>query len=210
MIKGVIFDVDGVILDSLDIWDRIPSLFLEAHGIKPYLSLNEEIASLSYDEGIQYLNDTYHLNMSIQEIQSELDDILFHYYDQEVSLQPFIQDYIDGFYKLKIPMCITTAGSKKNVIHAFSRLQILDKFEYILSCDEIYSNKNHPDIYRQLAKAMNINKEDIVVFEDDINAYTTAKKDGFQAILVDRYLMSFQQFIESREDNENSFNNSGK
>lgn len=81
MIKGVIFDVDGVILDSLDIWDRIPSLFLEAHGIKPYLSLNEEIASLSYDEGIQYLNDTYHLNMSIQEIQSELDDILFHYYD---------------------------------------------------------------------------------------------------------------------------------
>ena len=57
---------------------------------------------------------------------------------------------------------------------------------------------------------MNINKEDIVVFEDDINAYTTAKKDGFQAILVDRYLMSFQQFIESREDNENSFNNSGK
>lgn len=96
------------------------------------------------------------------------------------------------------------------MIHAFSRLQILDKFEYILSCDEIYSNKNQPDIYRQLAKAMNINKEDIVVFEDDINAYTTAKKDGFQAILVDRYLMSFQQFIESREDNENSFNNSGK
>ena len=68
MIKGAIFDLDGVILDSMPFWEKAGEMFLRNLGLQPETGLAKTMYCMSMAEGAQYLKDRYHLGMDEDEI----------------------------------------------------------------------------------------------------------------------------------------------
>ena len=68
MIKGVIFDIDGVVLDSMSIWNDLGARYLISRGIEPEEGLNEILFSMSMEQGAEYAKEHYRLNESVEDI----------------------------------------------------------------------------------------------------------------------------------------------
>ena len=59
MTKGAIFDLDGVLLDSMGIWNDLGARYLRSLGVTPEEGLNEILFSMSMEQGAEYLHTHY-------------------------------------------------------------------------------------------------------------------------------------------------------
>jgi len=84
MIRGAIFDLDGVLLDSMAIWNDLGARYLRRQGIAPEAGLNAILFSMSMEQGAAYLKGHYPLNGSEAEILNGIQDMLRDFYYDEV------------------------------------------------------------------------------------------------------------------------------
>ena len=64
MIKGVIFDVDGVLLNSMPVWENLGELYLRHLGIEAEKDLGTKLYTMSLEQSAEYLTETYHLDLA--------------------------------------------------------------------------------------------------------------------------------------------------
>ena len=85
MICGAIFDIDGVLLDSMTIWRDLGSRYLKRHNIQPKDGLDKILFSMSMEQGAEYLKNEYCNNFDAEDILDEIKDMLkeFYYYEVE-------------------------------------------------------------------------------------------------------------------------------
>ena len=132
MIKGVIFDIDGVLLDSLGIWKDLGSRYLKSLGIKPEEGLNDILFSMSMEQGTDYLKNHYQLNESCSDIHAGISKMLEKYYFEEVQPKAGAKELM-GFMKQKgIRMTAATSSPKLHVEKALERNGMLKYLKKLL------------------------------------------------------------------------------
>ena len=180
MIRGVIFDVDGVLLNSMPVWENLGEIYLERLGIEAEKGLGETLFAMSLEEGADYLIENYGLKQTPEEIIAGLNREVQDFYGRKVPLKEGVRGYLQEFRDRKIPMAIATSGDRANAEAALKRLKVLSYFRAVFTCSEIGSSKSHPDIYYAAALQLNTDPSDTWVFEDALHAIRTAKKAGFR------------------------------
>lgn len=184
MIKGVIFDVDGVILDSMLIWKDLGKCYVREQGITPEENLSEILFSMSMEEGAEYLIGKYHLEKTADAILEEIAKLIEHFYFHEVLLKKGVTNLLHFCKEKEIPMIVATSSMREHVEKAFARNEIADYFQEILTTGEIGKSKHDPLIYQLAAKALGEKPEEILVLEDSFYALETAKNAGFHVVGV--------------------------
>lgn len=179
MIRGVIFDVDGVLLNSMPVWENLGELYLKRLGIEAEKDIREKLFSMSIEEAAGYLISQYGLDKTPEEIISGLNREVKDYYEQRVPLKEGVRQYLQEFRDRKIPMAIATSGDRQNAEAALKRLKVYSFFSGIFTCSEIGSSKNQPDIYYAAALQIDTEPSETWVFEDALHAIRTAKQAGF-------------------------------
>lgn len=184
MIKGVIFDVDGTLLNSMPIWENLGELYLKGLGITAEKGLGNILFEMSMEEGAAYLIDVYGLTLTVPQVVQGLGEQVAKFYREKVPLKEGVRQYLNEFRARNIPMSIATAGDRKNTEAALKRLKVYSYFQGIFTCSEVGSGKSHPDIYLAAALQMDTEPENTWVFEDAYHAVLTAKKAGFRTAAV--------------------------
>lgn len=179
MIRGVIFDVDGVMLNSMPVWENLGELYLKRLGIEAEKDIREKLFSMSIEEAAGYLISQYGLDKTPEEIISGLNREVKDYYEQRVPLKEGVRQYLQEFRERKIPMAIATSGDRQNAEAALKRLKVYSFFSGIFTCSEIGSSKTQPDIYYAAALQIDTEPSETWVFEDALHAIRTAKQAGF-------------------------------
>lgn len=179
MIRGVIFDVDGVLLNSMPVWENLGELYLKRLGIEAEKDIREKLFSMSIEEAAGYLISRYGLDKTPEEIISGLNREVKDYYEQRVPLKEGVRQYLQEFRERKIPMAIATSGDRQNAEAALKRLKVYSFFSGIFTCSEIGSSKTQPDIYYAAALQIDTEPSETWVFEDALHAIRTAKQAGF-------------------------------
>lgn len=199
--KGIIFDVDGTLLDSMRIWDEAGARYLRKKGITAEGNLGEILFSMTMEEGAEYLKQNYGLQEDIPSIVKGINETVSDFYQNEVTLKVGAKELI-AYYKANgIPMTIATSSDLKVIEKALKRVGILDDMQAIFTCSEIGVGKDKPDIYYTAAAYMKTNIEDTYVFEDALHAIKTAKEAGFHTIGVyDRMSDKVQEQIKQIAD----------
>lgn len=87
MIKSAIFDVDGTLLDSMEIWDNAGERYLSSVGKTAENGLSEKLCDMSLTEGAEYMKKQYALSFSTDEIVSGVLKIIEDFYFYEVGLK---------------------------------------------------------------------------------------------------------------------------
>ena len=180
MIRGVIFDVDGVLLNSMPVWENLGEIYLERLGIEAEKGLGETLFAMSLEEGADYLIENYGLKQTPGEIIAGLNREVQDFYGRKVPLKEGVRGYLQEFRDRKIPMAIATSGDRANAEAALKRLKVLSYFRAVFTCSEIGSSKSQPDIYYAAALQLDTDPSDTWVFEDALHAIRTAKKAGFR------------------------------
>lgn len=183
-IKGTVLDLDGTLLDSLDIWDTVAGIYLESIGRRPQENLNEVIGNMSLFQAAGYLRMQYGIPLSQAEVTDGMYALLKKYYRDEVRLKAGVRDLLFFFQQKGIRMCVATAGDHRLAQAALKRCGIISAFEGIIACDEIHTGKNKPEIFEQAMKLLGTRRAETLVFEDALYALQTAKKAGFMTVAV--------------------------
>ncbi len=196
-INAVIFDADGVIFDSLDLWDKLPIKYLEKHNKKAEKGLLDKLSLLSLEEGAIYLNEHYHLKKDTETIICELSNLLSDFYINEVNLNAFIIDVLNYFKERCVPMIIATSGDKHLVEKALNRLSIKEYFQDVVSCADVGVGKYKPKIYEYACNKLFSVPSQTLVVEDTPGFIKTAKLAGFHTLAIQ--IQNTQNFSEYAE-----------
>ena len=184
MIKGVIFDVDGVLLNSMPVWENLGELYLNSLGLEAEKDLGEILFTMSLEEGAEYLITQYGIDKSVEEVVNGLNREVRAFYAEKVPLKEGVRQYLSEFRERGIPMVIATSGDRKNTEAALRRLKVLSYFQGIYTCSEIGIGKDQPDIYFAAALQLDTEPGETWVFEDAFHALRTAHSAGFKTVAV--------------------------
>ncbi|MDO5455851.1 MAG: HAD family phosphatase [Eubacteriales bacterium] len=184
MIKGVIFDLDGVLLDSMLIWEDLGARYLRKHGLVPEQGLNRVLFSMSMEQGAEYLVGHYPLRLSPSEVLADLRDMLQNFYFYEVAAKEGAEELLRSLAAEDIRITAATSSPREHVTRALARNGLLPFIEKIFTTSETGTSKHEPDIYNRAASFMGTRPSETVVFEDSLYALKTAKAAGYAAFGV--------------------------
>lgn len=173
-ISGIIFDIDGTLLDSMKIWHTCANLYLEKIGRFEKRDLGEEFMKMTIVTASQFLKKNYDIEMSEAEIQKGILDLIRDFYETKVQLKTGVREFLEECKNRGIKMAVASSGEKELIKPAFERLDISKYFEAVCTGD-----KNTGEIFENAAKILNVPKNEIVVFEDAVHAIRSAKESGF-------------------------------
>ncbi|MCR5633134.1 MAG: HAD family phosphatase [Eubacterium sp.] len=182
MIKGVIFDIDGVLLDSMIIWTDLGERYLKSIGKEPEEGLTEKLFSMSMEQGAEYLKDKYNIDESVPEILDDINNISKNFYYNEVEAKPGVKELLEDFSSRGIKMVAATSSPRGHVERALTRVGLLEFIDRIFTNGEVGVSKHEPDIYNLAAEHMGTAHSETLVFEDSLYALKTAKSAGYVTV----------------------------
>ena len=179
--KAVIFDMDGVIIDSEPIHFEVDMQTMREFGV-----------NISKDELNKYVGTTneYMLNDLINKykIQKSIKEILE--YKMELTIRRIKEtkiNAISGIPELLISLkhnniktAIGSSSPKELIITVIEKFQLGKYFDCIVSGDEVKEGKPKPDIYLEVSKRIGVNPEECIVIEDSRNGVLAAKNAGMK------------------------------
>ena len=178
-LKGIIFDFDGTLFDSMYIWDTAGETYLRSLGKAPQPSLREAVKTMSLQQSARYLQEEYALGLSVEEIIQGINQTIEHFYLYEVQPKAGVSDFLKQLAEAGVSMCIATATDRYQIQAALQRCGMEGLFSAIFTCSEVGCGKDEPLIYRKAMEALGTDRSNTIVFEDAYHAAQTAKSDGF-------------------------------
>ena len=183
-IKGVIFDVDGVLLDSLEIWTDLGARYLISIGKKPEEGLADILFSMSMEQGAEYLKEHYEIDSSVEDIVTGLRNMLRDFYYYEVQAKADAEKLLTAVSDAGMSITAATSSPREHIERALERNGLLRYINRMYTNSEVGKSKHFPDIYNAAASFMGTEPEETLVFEDSLYALRTAADAGYHTIGV--------------------------
>ena len=184
MLKGLIFDFDGTLFDSMFIWDTAGESYLRSIGKEPEADLQKVLKPMSLLQSAQYIREKYYIPLSVEEIMDGVNRTVEGFYFHTVEPKPGVIAFLEELHRRNIKMCIATATDRYQVEAALQRCKMRHFFSEILTCTEVGSGKDRPDIFRKAMEHLQTDRSNTAVVEDAYHAAFTAKQDGFMVVGV--------------------------
>lgn len=178
MIKGYIFDLDGTLLDSLNVWDNVGNRYLQSIGIQGPDDLDSLMEHMSLQEAALYMKNTFVLTQSVNEVALGITYIIEEAYEKSIPLKIGARKVIEKCFDRNYQIVAFTAGSVELATKALMRLNLFHYFQNIYSCQTCGYNKTEIESYLTLVKSMNLKVKECVVVEDALYAIETAVNAG--------------------------------
>ena len=179
MIKAVIFDMDGTIIDSMPLWTHVGSDYLNSLGIAPKPGLDDKIFYMNISQFIEYVKQQYSVNDTSEKIYDDINCQIIENY-KDVKDKPGAIKLLKCLKKLGIILILATASSRQiaeSVLTRLSMWQLFDKHY----CD---IKKSKPDIFYEIAKSAGLHTYECCVAEDTVLPAENAKAAGMKILGV--------------------------
>lgn len=183
--KAAIFDLDGTLLDSMWVWDRLLIDYLAEYGYEVYPEILSEVTYMTVQQSSKYIKEQYHLSMESEQIIQQWRDMVLEYYQSKIPMKRGAKEYLKRLHKSGVKLAVATSCMKELCETALKTHEIYDWFDVIVYSDEVGRSKEYPDIYMECAKRMGVEISDCMLFEDILTAVRTAHGIGLQVTVVE-------------------------
>ena len=188
--KAIIFDMDGTIIDSSDIWDKATHEFIANKGItlrpEEHAELRKELHGLQMDKSCKLIKDTIGLHEELHHLIDEQTKIASRLFEKEVK---FIDGFLDFYSKVtqqNIKRALAT-NADDHTLHISKKTLGLENLfgKHIYNVTHV-GNKGKPDpaLFLYAAKQLEVDPEYCIVFEDSTHGVKAAKSAGMFCIGV--------------------------
>lgn len=185
MINGVIFDLDGTLIDSMKSWENADRRFLIENRIDPSVDplISEKMKRLSMREAAEYFIKLG-VDMQPDEITERIEQLVYDEYENTIELKPYVKDFLELLDDKKINYCVATANYRTLTDTVLKRHGIYDRFKFIYTCAETGIKKDSPLFFKNVAEKLGSKVKHTAVIDDSVHCIESAKNAGFYTIAV--------------------------
>lgn len=194
-IKAVIFDMDGVIVDSERYFPTLERSWFSSLIGKEWRDEDEaNITGRSASDIYKVLKEQYNLKADKNLFLKQYDEIAKDVYENKCVLTLNFVEVVDILKRKNLKITLVSSSPKSWIEMVLKRFKIRDKFDVIISADELNGKgKPSPDIYLHSVKILNLNATECVVIEDSKNGVIAAKS-------ANMFCIGFRNGINQNQD----------
>lgn len=185
MIKAVIYDMDGVLIDSEPLWRRTEIETFAKVGVKLNDDMCRQTTGFRVDEVIEHW---YHKfpwkNISKKEVEEMIWKNIIQLVKTEGSAKDGVYESLKFLKRENVKIALASSSTLTLIKAVMEKLQLEDYFEVIHSAEFEEYGKPHPGVYISTAKQLNINPAFCVAIEDSINGIIAAKAAKMKCIAI--------------------------
>jgi HAD superfamily hydrolase (TIGR01509 family) len=183
VIEAVVFDLDGVLLDSEEIWDRAREELARERGGRWHDRAQRDMMGMSSTEWSRYMADVIGLPEPPEEINREVVRRLTQLYRQEL---PAIAGAREAVERLaaRWPLGLASSSNRELIDLALELLGVEHLFTATVSSEEVARGKPAPDVYLEAARRLGVDPTRAAAIEDSHNGILSAKAAGMRVIAI--------------------------
>ena len=183
-LQCVIFDMDGVIIDSEEIHKKAYYETFKSLGVDVSEELYKTMTGSSTINAFQKLVNHFNLDDIPEELVLQKRKCYVNYFENDptLSLVNGVKELIQFLYKQNLTLVLASSSAMVNINRVFSRFDLNEYFTAKISGADLIASKPHPEIFEKAAILGGVSKEQCIVIEDSDNGIEAANKAGIYAI----------------------------
>jgi len=184
-LKAVIYDMDGVIIDSEPLWREAEILTFGKVGFTFTEDMCRETMGMRLFEVVEYwYNKTPWEGMTIKEVEKELLKTVTSLITKRGVALKGVKESLDFFKSKNYKIALASSSAMKLIITVINKLELVDYFDVINSAENLPYGKPHPEIFIKTAKELSELPVNCLVIEDSFNGLIAAKAALMKTIVV--------------------------
>jgi HAD superfamily hydrolase (TIGR01509 family) len=183
VVDAVIFDLDGVIVDSEPVWERVRREYVGEHGGAWQADSQRRLMGMSTDEWSRYLSDELHVDRPPRQVANDVVARMSREYANHVPLIPGATEAVSRLGE-RWPLGLASSSPLPLIKTALDAAGLGDAFEVVLSTEDVETGKPAPDIYLAVAERLGVDPTHCVAIEDSSNGVRSAAAAGMAVIAV--------------------------
>lgn len=181
---GVIFDCDGTLIDSMDVWRNLEGELGHRAGVELTAEDRQTLCTLNIPESAQYFHQRYGLGASSEQVVGMMDEIMLEWYSKHAVARPGALEFIDGLAQRGVVMSVASSSPKPYLQAGLACAGIVPYLAAIVSVEDVNSNKRNPKVYDHTRDLMGTSTLLTWGFEDAVYAIRTLSHAGYGTVGV--------------------------
>ena len=183
MIDAVVFDMDGVIVDSEQVWDDVREQYTREVGGTYTESATRDMMGMSSVEWSRYMHDALGVPGTPDEINAEVVRRMLERYGEAPPLIPGAVDAVRRCAE-RWPLAVASSSNPELIEVVLERAEIRELFRAVVSSQEVARGKPAPDVYLEAAQRLAVDAQACAAVEDSHNGIRSAKAAGMRVVAV--------------------------
>jgi HAD superfamily hydrolase (TIGR01509 family) len=179
----VIFDLDGVLIDSETVWGTVREQVTRESGGRWHDRAQQEMMGMSSQEWSRYMRDSLGVPMNTDEISELVVERLRVRYRQSVPLLPHAAETVRALADRR-PLGLASSSNRPLIDLVLDLTGLAPCFQVTVSSEEVGRGKPAPDVYLETARRLDLDPAGCVAVEDATNGIRSAKAAGMQVVVV--------------------------
>jgi len=183
-VKAVLFDMDGLLIDTEAVYIDALQAAAEAMGLEMPMAFCHSMIGIPGPVCDGMIQDFYGPDFRLDIFSAHFDARAAAVFAVGVPVKPGAVEMLDFLKARGLPLAIATSSSQATVRKHLGRVGLLDRFKAVATRDDVARSKPHPDVYLEAARRLGVAPEHCIAFEDSNTGLTAAHAAGTMAIMV--------------------------
>lgn len=183
MIEAVVFDLDGVIIDSEELWDEVREGLARERGGRWSEQAQADMMGMSSTEWSRYMHDVVGLPEPPEEINRQVVQRMLDRYSHDL---PLIDGAVDAVKQLadEWPLGVASSSNRVLIDRVLEVAGLAPYFRATVSSEEVARGKPAPDVYLEAARRLGVEPPRTVAIEDSANGIRSAHAAGMHVVTI--------------------------
>jgi HAD superfamily hydrolase (TIGR01509 family) len=183
VIEAVVFDLDGVLLDSEQVWDEAREQLARERGGRWHAQAQRDMMGMSSTEWSRYMHETIGLPEPPEEINREVVARLSATYREHLPALPGAREAVERL-AARWPLGLASSSNRELIDLALELLGVQHLFAATVSSEEVARGKPAPDVYLEAARRLDVDPANAAAIEDSQNGILAAKAAGMRVLAI--------------------------
>jgi HAD superfamily hydrolase (TIGR01509 family) len=181
-IEAVVFDLDGVLVDTEQLWDEVREALTEEWGGRYTPEAQEAMMGMSSPEWSRYLHEVVGLREPPEVIKQEVVRRMLARYETELPVIPGAVEAVRRLAGEGYRLAVASSSNRELIDAVLRRLELDSDFAVTVSSEEVARGKPAPDVYLEAAKRLGVDATRCVAVEDSASGIRAAHAAGMRVI----------------------------
>jgi HAD superfamily hydrolase (TIGR01509 family) len=183
MVAAIVFDLDGVLIDSEGVWARVRRAYALAHGGRYPDEADRAMQGMSSLEWSRYMHEELGVPLEASAISGQVADLVAQEYHRALPLLPGAVDAVRGL-AARWPLALASSANRSLIDLVLRDSGLAPCFAATVSSEEVPRGKPAPDVYLEAAERLDVEAAACAAVEDSSNGLRSAAAAGMRVVAV--------------------------